>query len=182
MNKIVYLGTGITYGGRVFKIYVHVEITKGALSITGVEGPLHSGNCLGSCGQIVDHLRSDLAQLSSDWTPEMLNKFIDVWQHWHLNDMRPGCEHQRAEKWDERRIDETKPTNTYGKFFDGQQMTSWNMWAWITPEEHPNGLLAKPCPVCGYKYGTAWLEEKLPQEVIDFLASLPESPTKPAWI
>lgn len=32
----------------------------------------------------------------------------------------------------------------------------------VRVEEHPEGLLCKPCPVCGYKYGTAWLKEELP--------------------
>jgi len=36
-----------------------------------------------------------------------------------------------------------------------------------------NNLLMKPCPVCGYKYGSQWLYEELPQEVIDFLTELP---------
>ena len=25
------------------------------------------------------------------------------------------------------------------------------------PTEHPEGILCKPCPVCGYKYGNSWL-------------------------
>lgn len=32
--------------------------------------------------------------------------------------------------------------------------------------EHPEGLLSKPCEVCGYEYGTAWLKEELPAEVL----------------
>lgn len=44
----------------------------------------------------------------------------------------------------------------------------------VRPEEHPDGLLCKPCEVCGYKYGSAWLHEDVPGEVIEFLASLPE--------
>ena len=27
---------------------------------------------------------------------------------------------------------------------------------WLYPTEHPDGILTKPCPVCGYKYGSAW--------------------------
>ena len=27
---------------------------------------------------------------------------------------------------------------------------------WLRESEHPNGILCKPCPVCGYEYGTAW--------------------------
>lgn len=53
---------------------------------------------------------------------------------------------------------------------------------WVTPAEHPEGLLTKPCSVCGYKYGSAWLKEEVPQEVVDFLASLPDSTITPAWV
>lgn len=38
---------------------------------------------------------------------------------------------------------------------------------WLHPEEHPDGILGKPCPVCGYKYGHSWLTEEVPQDVID---------------
>lgn len=27
---------------------------------------------------------------------------------------------------------------------------------WLYPSEHPDGILTKECPVCGYKYGTKW--------------------------
>lgn len=40
---------------------------------------------------------------------------------------------------------------------------------WVKPEESPSGLLCKPCPTCGYKYGSAWLYEALPAEVVKFL-------------
>ncbi|KKK83807.1 hypothetical protein LCGC14_2789720, partial [marine sediment metagenome] len=54
-----------------------------------------------------------------------------------------------------------------------------NMLTWITRKEHPFGLLSYPCPVCGYKYGSAWLYEPLPQDVIDFLLPLRNHPTRP---
>lgn len=51
---------------------------------------------------------------------------------------------------------------------------------WVLPENHPEGLLTKPCPVCGYKYGTAWRKRELPQSVIDFLAGLPDADSEGA--
>lgn len=36
-------------------------------------------------------------------------------------------------------------------------------------EAHPS----EPCPVCGYKYGTAWLFAEVPEDVVAFLDSLP---------
>lgn len=45
---------------------------------------------------------------------------------------------------------------------------------WVDYREHPEGLLSKPCPVCGYKYGSAWLKEELPPEVIAEIKSWAE--------
>jgi hypothetical protein len=52
----------------------------------------------------------------------------------------------------------------------------------LDESESPLGLLSKPCPVCGYKYGTAWKKRELPAEVITFIESLPEPTKQPAWI
>jgi hypothetical protein len=35
---------------------------------------------------------------------------------------------------------------------------------WIKEEEHPEGLLGKVCPVCGYKYGSGWNYFPIPEE------------------
>jgi len=53
---------------------------------------------------------------------------------------------------------------------------------WVTEKEHPAGLLSKPCPTCGYKYGSAWLKEDVPADVLEFLESLPVTTVKPAWV
>lgn len=52
---------------------------------------------------------------------------------------------------------------------------------WVYPTEHPDGVLTKPCPVCGHKYGH-WLRRKLPATVIEFLEKLPVADRKPAWV
>ena len=52
---------------------------------------------------------------------------------------------------------------------------------WVPYTTHPEGVLNKPCPVCGYKYGSAWLFEEIPAEVIDFLVNLPEADKKYPW-
>lgn len=114
-------------------------------------------------GQMIDAVENDLHDRII--STEDLAELVSIWRRWHLNDMRAGCEHQREEGWDERPIDPTKPTNTYGRHFEGQQQDSWNLLGWVRPDEHPDGLLTKPCPVCGYKYGSAWLTEDLPESV-----------------
>lgn len=52
----------------------------------------------------------------------------------------------------------------------------------ISYDEDPIGILSKPCPICGYKYGSSWCKEEIPQDVIDFLSALPETTVTPAWV
>ena len=46
---------------------------------------------------------------------------------------------------------------------------------WLTEKEHPEGILSKSCPVCGYKYGSSWLIVEVPKDVIEWLSNLPDS-------
>jgi hypothetical protein len=47
---------------------------------------------------------------------------------------------------------------------------------WVYPKEHSEGVLCKPCPVCGYEYGSAWLYEPLPAEIVDKVKSWTQAP------
>lgn len=35
---------------------------------------------------------------------------------------------------------------------------------WLRESEHPDGILRKPCPVCGYAYGSKWVYFPIPEE------------------
>ena len=142
LHKTLRLGTSQTIGGRYYSIYAKATIQDGKLTISGVEGPLPSGNAIGSCGQ----LTLNIENLDADWTPGMLSTFTYIWDKWHLNNMRPTCQHQR------------ELGQTY-----------------IT---HPSSI----CITCGYVLGSAWISEELPETVILFLESLPETNKIPAWI
>lgn len=52
-------------------------------------------------GQCIDELASHIKIFATGWDREKLAKVVEVWQRWHLNDMRAECEHQRSrgEKW-----------------------------------------------------------------------------------
>ena len=43
---------------------------------------------------------------------------------------------------------------------------------WLRYDEHPKGLLSKPCGTCGYKYGSKWLYEAVPAEVLAELEAM----------
>ena len=91
-SKIVRIGTAATYGGRRYSVYCKIEYRNGRLYITGVEGPLTSGNCIGSAGQI----DMNITKYAPGWDAEQESRFREVWQRWNLNNMRSACEHQRA--------------------------------------------------------------------------------------
>lgn len=133
------------------------------LSICGSVWYYNRRDCY-ACGQLRENIREYLDVLLIP--EEHLGRILAVWNRWHLNGMRAGCEHQRAEGWNKRPIDPSKPLGAYGLHFDGQRQPSWNMLAWIPRAEHPEGLLCYPCPTCGYRYGSAWLYEPLPASIV----------------
>ncbi len=168
-KKTVRLGTisgdGWGYSARSrLSVDVEVEIRDNngepELSICGNIWKPHKGDilCGGQCyEEIADAFPNN----------PKVQRIVEIWKRWHLNDMRAGCEHQRSEGWAERPIDPSKPLDSYGTHFEGQRQSSWNMLAWVRPDEHPEGLLGAPCPVCGYRYGSEWLHEELPAAIID---------------
>lgn len=151
-------------GRKAYLAEVEWELKDGRFSASaGIWNTKHTDYI--SCGQMLNDL---IKYFPHD---QKLRRIVKVWERWHLNDMKAACVHQRAYEWDKRPINPDKPTNTYGKHFPGQRTDSWNMLGWVSPQEHPEGLLGKPCSWCGYKYGTAWLKEEIPQNVIDEILS-----------
>ncbi len=136
-------------------VFVEAKVKDGCLSICG---EIHrSGHYVGG-GQCVDTVR-DVYQHGTLAIPyKQARKLVRIWERWHLNDMRAGCEHQRTAGWNH----SIKLESDWG---EGQR----NMAIWMPRKEHPRGLLSEPCWVCGYKYGTSWLMEELPADVIAFV-------------
>lgn len=46
---------------------------------------------------------------------------------------------------------------------------------WLTQEQHPEGILSKPCEICGYKYGSAWNYFPIPEEDEKIIMSILEA-------
>lgn len=133
--------------------------------------PRHSDSALISCGASLPDVPAG-ATFDPEWDQGKYAYLQSMANRWHLNTMSPGCVHQIAEGWNTRPIDPTKPTRAYGRHFRGQQSDSWNMLTWVRRDEHPEGLLSFPCPTCGYKYGSAWLVEIMPAEVLEYFSDL----------
>lgn len=80
---------------QIANAFCKIKINKeGILSIIGVVGPTRNGDAKGSCGQCIDEIRQGTP--TENWTDEMLQKFCDIWNLWHLNDMRAYCHHQKS--------------------------------------------------------------------------------------
>lgn len=86
-------------------IFCIIDFDGKRLSVSGAEGPSRDGNCAGSCGQIVMHLKEpgalDTFKPAEGWTLDMFRQFLDTWDKWHLNDMRTYDSEMEAAGWAE---------------------------------------------------------------------------------
>lgn len=230
------------YATRMAPAHVDIELRDGRLSLSGVVGALSSGNCLGSAGQMQDSLKDLKRKPAKGWTPEMIDRLVDLWEKWHLNDMRPNCQHQTGPGWDASKqvtiyhfrltptvskmqkdnadasmaaLREGKPVQwdadtlklqalehkatwheqelpaelapfyePNGPQYEGDQYnrpSETKAVGWLYPKDHPEGILTKPCEVCGYRYGSEWKREEVPADVIEWLFSLPTASEPCKW-
>lgn len=84
----------IEIGGRSREVFVEIVYTDdGELTLHGVVGPWHSGNCAGSCGQIDGELK-DINRFHKNWSREKVRELRKVWKERHLNHLHADCIHQ----------------------------------------------------------------------------------------
>lgn len=137
------------------------------LTICGVAGPKRNGDCRGSCGQCDRYLLDGKPR--KDWTPEMVREVYDIWQRWHLNGLRAGSPRQM----------EFLRTTT--EQFPGYPASHYE---WAKQLLADNGLQpdeeyirdGKP-----YSYGSAWLQEEVPAEVLARLLAMPVATLTHPW-
>jgi hypothetical protein len=131
---------------------------------------LKEDNCFSMCAEIWNPRETDILQGGqcvdsvAKYFPHNMKaqRMVKIWERWHLNDMKADCVHQRESGWNKRRINPKELPNSRANRDEKGILASW-----VYEKEHPRGFLMKPCPVCGYKYGSAWLKEEIPQKVID---------------
>lgn len=100
MEKIINPCTCKVFGRRreiMVDAFCKIKYGNGNLSITGVIGPKVGGDCWGAAGQCINEIRNGVP--TGTWSVEMLDKFCDIWEEWHLNDTRPYCSHMRELGW-----------------------------------------------------------------------------------
>lgn len=123
---------------------IHVRVENGRLSICGT---VYTGKKLWKNER--NFISSGQCQETALELKLIPQKLFDVWERWHLNDMRPGTPQQEEVVREARRagrvsyVDAVKLLESHGLLIDN-----------------------------GYRYGTAWLEEELPSEVVEYLESL----------
>lgn len=163
MDKVIRLGVGSHSN-----IYCRIKYDGKRLSITGVEGPYSNGNCGGGAGQIVMRLLGNEKRIdpAPGWDTEKIKMFLELWDRWHLNDMRAGSQVQ--ENW-LREHPISKEEYAYPKSYY-EVASQWLTAAGLNPDAD------------GYKYGHAWKFEAVPEWVICFFQGLPDTDMKPAWI
>ena len=164
---------------RLSRGFAEIKYQDGRLSICGVVGPMSNGNCMGSAGQCVDSFRDALAhgKTCEGWSVGMLVKFCNIWDRWHLNDMRPYCAHMKKLGWDK---EASETIEVAGRF--SWEKPKMERRGWVRFDKDERGILCKPCPVCGYEYGTKWLFEEVPEEILEWLKNLPDTKVRPAWV
>lgn len=123
---------------------IDVKLESGRLSISGVvyegEKLLRSERNLISAGQCLDEARDILPA-----------KLAEVWERWHLNDLRAGTYRQ------EEALRSVKDTFDRLNWYDEACKYLSSLDLLFDGE---------------YKYGSAWLTEELPEDVIEYIESL----------
>lgn len=159
------------------RVWVEMKFDEptGRLSISG-EGISRGRREVDFCGQIIDDVRRVVNFRGTGWTAADRDSLVEIWDQWHLNDMRAGCAHQRAEGWGEAQLaDGRYAVHVYYAGYAEERERAGNLAYHRVDEEHPDGVLMKPCPTCGYRFGSEWLSEDVPADVraeLDRLASL----------
>jgi hypothetical protein len=169
LDKVIHIGYSRDTGDIFCKISITARKEGGyTLSITGVEGPKANGDCVGGCGQIVGSGIS-VTTYAQGWDKALLDKFISVWNEYHLNDMKAGS--PRQEKYlRDNPLSYAYPTTHY----DAAKAALSE--AGLQPDPH---LIFKGVP---YSYGSKWLFQPLPYSVFSFLDALPSTDKEPHWV
>lgn len=148
MKRVAYFGK-VDYegaGSNRNTVEVEVKLEDGRLSICGgIWNSRHTDYL--SCGQ---NLETILSLIPSD---KRLQSIVRVWRRWHLNDMKAGS--PRQERWlREHPIGAVYPKSHYEEACKALAAVGLNPDTEYLHEGKP------------YSYGSAWLKETLPAEVI----------------
>jgi len=135
------INVGMNDYGEVVKVTVEYD-SKRELHMTGE--CRRGKNAISSCGQIK---KPEFVSYSPWWDQKKVDQLWEIWDRWHLNHMKAGCEHQEAVLRVNPELEES-----YDALIQLSQF--------------------KNCTSCGYAYGSAWRKEEVPIEVLEWLSGL----------
>lgn len=151
--------------GRPVFVTISYDAERPRLSLTGVEGPRFDGNAYGESGQIT--LRPE--QAAEPWTMEEVALLGVIWERWHLNDMRAGSPAQEEHLRVLKARGEKPPA--------GVSHYEWACRKLALQGLHPD----RDWTDGGYRYGSRWLCESVPDEVLAWLYSRPDATAPHPW-
>lgn len=166
-EKVIRIGT-ILEGNRHASVFCKIEYAHERLSITGVVGPLPSGNALGACGQI-NPSEHEFQSFAEGWNEQMVEMLKTIWDQYHLNDLVAGSPAQELYL-------DNNPINDRLNHYDiaVERLTA----AGLNPDpNHQNPMTGEP-----YRYGSAWLRKEVPEWALEWLNNLPDTDRQPAWV
>ena len=131
------------------QIKVELRTKNDGQYVLSMQGQIGGRN--GSSGQCYEEIMDTYNKAPKQKQFELLQKICAVWERWHLNDLRAGTPRQMAA------LRELKKSQGKIGDYDAQlkYLESRNL-----VEDN------------GYKYGSAWLFEPLPQDVLNFIQKL----------
>jgi hypothetical protein len=133
-------------GRKNCRVTVEIELEDGWLSICGNIWNPRETDCY-SCGQNLDTIAELLLS-----NPK-IKRIVTIWKRWHLNDLKAGSPAQET-YLREHPVHAAYPKSHY------EEASKVLAAAGLNPD--PN-YLHNGAP---YKYGSAWLKEELPAEVV----------------
>lgn len=140
-GKVDYNGSG----RKNCLVTVDIELEDGRLSICGNIWNPRETDCY-SCGQNLDEI------VKLVHTPKM-KRIHAIWERWHLNDMKGGSPAQEA-YLREHPVAFVYPQSHYEKVSEALAADGLNPDSSYLHEGKP------------YRYGSAWLKEELPADVV----------------
>ena len=171
---------------RGFQTVEHEPCPPGALTLTVTHdvrrAPVRGGvwrDDAGGAGLPASYLADIDARgaYAEGMTPELAHRLADIASRWHLNTMRAGCAHMTtldhendlgAVLWPGIRL------VRYVGSGDPELPYGWRLAEDGVLEADPTTVMLRSlhCPVSDYRYGTGWLIELLPDDLLAELAAL----------
>lgn len=144
-------------GRRVNKIFVTIDYRGGVLGFRGTIGTIPGASPVGGrAGDIEGPLNNPSALdgyvPAPGWDIGLVALLLETWKRWNRNDRQAGTPAQEA--W----LRSNHVPRKTGRLF----------------RDEADALAAAGLnPDQGYEYGSSWLLEEVPQQVLDFIAALP---------